>query len=137
MTRDPGHRRWQYHARRDWLTKETAMTRRFRDALISISAALVSFPALAQTAAERPGYWHHGWDWGWGHMVFGSLFMVLFWGGIIALIVFTIRWLGGGASGASARPSSKKTALDIFEERFARGEIDKEDFEERKRLLSD
>jgi putative membrane protein len=66
-------------------------------------------------------------------MLFGSVMMVLFWGGLILLIVFAVRWLGGGPG----KTASRKTSLEILEERFARGEIDREDFEERKRLLSD
>lgn len=77
-----------------------------------------------------------GGEWGWGHAIFGSLMMVLFWGGIILVIVLLVRWLGGGL-GSQQMPPSGKTALDILKERFARGEIDKDEFEERKRLLSD
>ena len=78
-----------------------------------------------------------GWDWGWGHMIFGSLMMVLFWGGIIVVIVLAVRWLGSGSSHGTMPATSRNKALDILQERFARGEIDKEEFEERKRLLSD
>jgi putative membrane protein len=66
-------------------------------------------------------------------MLFGSVMMVLFWGGLILVIVLAVRWLGAGPGKAASR----KTSLEVLEERFARGEIDKEDFEERKRLLSD
>ena len=90
--------------------------------------------AQAQTA---PGYQYMWGDWGWGHMIFGSLMMVLFWGGIIVAVVLLFRRVGGGSTGAAAPPSSTKTALEILKERFARGDIDKEEFEERKRLLSD
>jgi putative membrane protein len=63
--------------------------------------------------------------------------MILFWGGIILAIVFAVRWLGGATSHSAAPPTSRKSALDILQDRFARGEIDKDEFEERKRLLSD
>ncbi len=96
--------------------------------------ALASFQVHAQGYAERPG-WHY--DWGWGHMLFGSLMMVLFWGGIILVIVLLVRWIGSGSAGGAGAPSAGKTPLDILRERFARGEIDKEEFEERKKLLSD
>jgi putative membrane protein len=62
-----------------------------------------SFQAQAQDYADRPGYWHYGGDWGWGHMLFGSLMMILFWGGIIVLIVLAVRWLGGGSAGDARR----------------------------------
>ncbi len=63
--------------------------------------------------------------------------MILFWGGIILVIVLASRWLGGGSSRSTAPPAAAKTPLDILQERFARGDIDKEEFEERRRLLSD
>jgi putative membrane protein len=101
--------------------------------------ALASWPALAQTPVQQPGNWHYGWGWGWGwgHMIFGSLMMVLFWGGIIVAIVLAVRWIGSGSSHGATPPVPRNKALDILQERFARGEIDKEEFEERKRLLSD
>lgn len=110
---------------------------RMINALMALPAIFAAVPALAQTPADRPGYWHSGWDWGWGHMIFGSFMMVLFWGGIIIAIVFAVRWLGSGSSSGSMPASSRNKALDILQERFARGEIDKDEFEERKRLLSD
>jgi len=105
--------------------------------VLATPAILTAFPALAQSPADRPGYWHPGWDWGWGHMIFGSLMMILFWGAIIFVIVLAVRWWGGGPSRGTGQERSGKRALDILEERFARGEIDKEEFEDRKRLLSE
>jgi putative membrane protein len=99
--------------------------------------ALASWPALAPTPARQPGNWHYGWDWGWGHMIFGSLMMVLFWGGIIVAIVLAVRWIGSESSHGATPTAPRNKALDILQERFARGEIDKEEFEERKRMLSD
>ena len=113
------------------------MRKKLMNALIPMSLTLASLPAAAQITGDRPEYWHYGCNWGWGHMLFGSPMMVLFWGGIILVIVLAVRWLCGRSSHGSAPPASRKRALDILQERFARGEIDKEDFKERKRLLSD
>lgn len=66
----------------------------------------------------------HGW---WG---FGILQMVLFWGVLIFGIVWLVRWLSE-PSGAESSPPGK-TSLDILKERYARGEIGKEEFEQKK-----
>ena len=76
------------------------------------------------------------WDqygWGWG-MGFGMISMVLFWILIILGIVILVRWVSGGSTASGAPPT--KTALDILKERYARGEIDKREFEEKKRDLA-
>lgn len=105
--------------------------------LWAVPVLLASMPALAQTPGDRPGYGHSGWGWGWGHMAFGSVMMILFWGGLILVIVLAVRWLGRGPSqGVGSQPSGKR-AVGILQERFARGEIDKEEFEERNRVLSE
>jgi putative membrane protein len=106
------------------------------NALAALPATLTALPVVAQTPADRPDYSHYGWDWGWGHMLFGSLMMILFWGGLILLIVLAVRWLGAGSVRVTPQAPESK-ALDVLKERFARGEIDKEEFEERRRLLSD
>ena len=71
-------------------------------------------------------------------MIFGSLMMIIFWGGIVVLIVLLVRWLGG-ASTSSHAPllPSRQTPLEILQARFAKGEIDKEEYEERRKLLSE
>ncbi|MFQ5923249.1 MAG: SHOCT domain-containing protein [Anaerolineales bacterium] len=68
-----------------------------------------------------------GFHWGW--MLIGGLMMLLFWGGLIALAVMIIRALSGSTGSGQARPASHGRALDILEERYARGEIDREEFE--------
>jgi putative membrane protein len=113
------------------------MWNRLITALLALSIALAALPAHAQAAAERPDYWHYGGNWGWGHMIFGSVMMLLFWGVIIVGIVLVVRWLAGGISQESRSSPIQKRSLEILEERFAKGEIDKDEFEERKRLLSD
>jgi putative membrane protein len=55
--------------------------------------------------------------------------MALFWVGVILLIVWSVR----RSQETSSRP--QRTALDILEERFARGEVDADEFNARRRQL--
>ena len=74
----------------------------------------------------------HMGNYGWGHMLFGGLMMVLVWGAVIALVVLLVRGLTRGRDeSAQQRP----TALDILQERYARGEIDQQEYEQRRRDL--
>ena len=73
-------------------------------------------------------YMHEGAGW-W--MVFGGIGMVIFWGGLIALAVCGISKLSGRGG-----TTSKPEALDIAKERYARGAISREEFEQMKRDLS-
>jgi putative membrane protein len=99
---------------------------------------LLALPALAQAPDSPPEwYWYHHGEFGWGHMIFGTLMMLVFWGGLILLILLAVRWLGRRPSETGERVTGTKSALRILEQRFARGEIDKAEFEERKRLLSE
>lgn len=79
-----------------------------------------------------PGY-HHPWGWGmmgsgWG--IFMMLFMLLFWGAIVVGIVFLIRYLIHSRGGTSS-----EDALDILKKRYAKGEIEKAEFEEKRKDL--
>ncbi len=78
-------------------------------------------------------WWNNG---GYG-MFFGPLFMTLILAATIAAIIFLVRWLSGAQQGfgtASLAPPAQ-TPLDILKERFAKGEINKDEFEERRRVL--
>lgn len=61
----------------------------------------------------------------------GSRLMLLFWAMLIIGTVFGIRWLV-----AQGRAPGRDTALEILGERHARGEIDRDEFEARKRDLA-
>ncbi len=63
-------------------------------------------------------------------MLFGGIWMVVFWGGLVALIVWGITRL-------TKRDGSiiKPTPLEIAKERYAKGEISKEQFEQIKKDL--
>ncbi|MFH0804008.1 MAG: SHOCT domain-containing protein [Candidatus Zambryskibacteria bacterium] len=73
--------------------------------------------------------------WGAGSMMGwfgGGLMMVVFW----VLLVIFIVWLVREVSGKNYRSGSKSDALDILKERYAKGEIDKKEFEEKKKDLA-
>lgn len=57
--------------------------------------------------------------------------MLVFWGVVIAGIVLGIRWLAARGGG-----SSSDRALEILRQRYARGEIDREEFEAKRRDLT-
>lgn len=60
-------------------------------------------------------------------MIFGPLFMILSLALVIVVAVLLVRWLGG--PGYSMQPPLPgRTPLDILKERYARGEINKEEF---------
>ena len=99
--------------------------------VLGAGVSLLVLPAEAQV--YREGIWHY--TWGWGPMLLGGLMMVLFWAAVITLVVLLVRWLAGLGTTREQRPY-KSTAIEILEERFARGEIDREEFEERRRVLS-
>jgi len=80
--------------------------------------------------------WDHMMTWGggWGWGGFGLLHL-LWWGLIVLGIVALVR-VSFGRGPPGFRRSEEDSALAILRERFARGEIDKAEFEERKRDLS-
>ncbi len=59
-------------------------------------------------------------------MAWGGWWMVLFWLGVIALIVWGVRMLTNGSPNSGRH--SAETARDIIERRYARGEISREEF---------
>jgi putative membrane protein len=77
-------------------------------------------------------------DWGWGGhpMMWGAwgfgmmIMMLLFWVLIIVAVVLGIRWLLG-----QGKESGSDSAVEILRQRYARGEINKEEFDSKKKEL--
>jgi putative membrane protein len=93
------------------------------------------WPSVA-AAQDRPYEW--GWGmhpmWGmWGVWGIGMMVMMLvFWGLVITGIVLAIRWLVT----QGREPRATDSALDILRQRYARGDISKEEFEAKKKDLA-
>ena len=92
----------------------------------TLSAGLLTGPLHADPGGN--GYHGHMSSWGMG---LGFAMMILFWGALIVGAVFLVRWLGEQGHGAAR----KSDALETLKQRLARGEIDIEDYEARRKAL--
>ena len=104
---------------------------------VAIAAGATMLSVTAALADPEGGYadgaWagHHMWGWGGGFgMIFGPFFMLLWLGLIVFPVVVAFRWLSGGTLG-----KSEDSALDTLRARYAKGEIDTEEFQERLKSL--
>ena len=71
-------------------------------------------------------------DWWWGWQVL----QMIGYGLLVVLLVVAVAWVAGrGVTQGGSGGTPGKSALDILKERYARGEIGKEEFEEKKRDL--
>jgi putative membrane protein len=80
-------------------------------------------------------YWNGGgWGWGWAGWVAMVLMMLIFWGAIAWVVVAVVRH-GGLTSSESSRGEQPPDPLRILDERFARGEIDDDEYQRRREVL--
>jgi putative membrane protein len=94
-------------------------------------------PITAQRGEYHPwwgpgmmGSWGHGWM-GW----FGSFMHLLFWGLVIFVLFLLVRRLWS-PSQKSSEVMRNESPMDILKRRYASGEIDREEFEQKKQDLS-
>ena len=93
-----------------------------------------SSPSKFNQTNNNPMMWNFGnYPMGWGFGALGWIFMILVWAVIIAGIFALIKWLAAQSHNAHGH---EKSPLEILKERYAKGEIDKKEFEERKKDLS-
>ena len=72
----------------------------------------------------------HMWD-NWWMWLIGGLMMLIFWGGVIALTFFIIRAVvqsGRGDREPRSTPYQSENPLEILRERYARGEITRDEY---------
>ena len=75
-------------------------------------------------------------NWGYGMMGwFGPIMMLVFWGLLILVLILLARWLWRSSQKKSEEMRSE-SPLDILKRRYASGEIDREEFEQKKKDLS-
>lgn len=102
----------------------------------ALAVALLPMAASAAMAqADDRYYGPHMWGGGWQMWLFGPLMMIVMIAMIAAVVTLVIRWSGGSGSHGAGGRSLDRNAHDILRERFARGEIDQEEYEARRRVL--
>ena len=73
--------------------------------------------------------WEHM-NWGWG----GMLFQLLFWIIIVIAIIWAIKYFIGYSRRGESTPAGE-SSLELLKKRYARGEINREEFEQKKKDL--
>jgi len=82
----------------------------------------------------NPWMMNNGYYGGMGGFGFlGFLFMILWWAFIIALVIAAIKWLTHGSRGS--RGAGEKSPMEILQERYAKGEITKDEYQEIRKEL--
>lgn len=83
------------------------------------------------------GMWQHGYGgWGWGGWILTAIVLTAFFAVVITAIVAAVRYVGGpGHRGGPQGAVTGRGPDGILAERFARGEIDDEEYRRRVALL--
>jgi putative membrane protein len=81
-----------------------------------------------------PMMWDDG-GWGTGEWILMTVVMIVFWVGLIALVVWLVRSVGANQNAVQTPATSTAKADQMLAERFARGEIDEDEYKRRRDLL--
>lgn len=75
----------------------------------------------------------YGWGpGGWGAWLLMTVIMLVFWGGLAALAVWVIRSFARPPARDGSVTARLSGPVTILEDRFARGEIDRDEYEQRR-----
>ncbi len=105
--------------------------------LLFIIMLIPWYQALAQSRRYDNCPMGSGMMGNWGMGWFGMIFMIVFWVLVIVGLVFLIRWLIKTTNSGTTGGQVGSSAIEILKERYARGEIDKTEFETKKKDLSE
>ncbi len=100
---------------------------------------LIIFFQVRDAAAQWRGYGQGmgpgrmGWGYGMGWL--GMILMALFWVAVIVGIILLIRWIFVSTGAKGHGTTSEDSPLEILKRRYARGDISKEEFEQKKKDL--
>ena len=104
--------------------------------ILYVALAALVFSTLSKINpawADASGVYGEHMMWGGGGFM-GPMMMFVMLIVVVLVIVLIVRWLAPGiVSGGNCH--QHQSAVHILEERFARGEIDKAEFDERKKAL--
>ena len=105
---------------------------------LPVAAAGVATTSTAFAQSGPSGSWGSHAMMGGSGWFMGPIMMLLFLALVVGVVLLAVRWFGGvgGNMGGSPRRGGS-SARAILEERFARGEIDEEEFRKRKRALEE
>ncbi len=78
---------------------------------------------------------HWMWEWGFSLGWLFLAFIAAFWIAVVLAIIFFIRWLIISATHKGSRSRTEDSAFEILRMRYAKGEINKEEFEQKKKDL--
>lgn len=74
-------------------------------------------------------------NWGYGMGWFMGIVNIIFWVAVIIGVIYLIKWLAASSRQGGHQVKTEDSAMGILRKRYAAGEINKEEFEEKKRYL--
>lgn len=102
-----------------------------------------AFLFINDIALQRGGYDRYGgmgpgmMNWGYGAGWLMGIINIVFWVAVIIGVIYLIKWLSSSSKQKGQEGKSGDMALDILRERYAKGDISKEEFEEKKKVLKE